>query len=118
MISKPPSISGMIVSSLFTWMRRATRLQAAASTNLYGLVQNLEHELSVSLMDRTQIAYRDDNGMIDTMHMTGFRAALESGDLDENTTVFNNLIETKQDLTDDWEVPVSRSWHKQWLPVS
>ena len=48
---------------------------------LIRLIQDLEHELSISLMDRTQIAHRDDNGMIDTMHMTGFRAALESGDL-------------------------------------
>lgn len=84
---------------------------------LIRLVQDLEHELSISLMDRTQIAYRDDNGMIDTMHMTVFRAAIESGELDENTIVFNNLIETKEDLREGWEVPVSRSWHKQWLPV-
>ena len=81
-------------------------------------IQALEKELNISLMDRTQIAYRDDNGMIDTMHMTVFRAALESGDLDENSVVFNNLIETKKDLYQNWEVPVSRSWHKQWLPVA
>ena len=61
-------------------------------------IQDLEKELNISLMDRTQIAYRDDNNMIDTMHMTGFRAALESGDLHEDTVVFNNLIETKGQL--------------------
>lgn len=82
-------------------------------------IQELEQELNISLMDRTQIAYRDrDNQMIDTMHMVNFRAALESGDLDKDTTVFNNLIETKGDLKNHWEVPLSKSWHKQWLPIA
>ena len=86
---------------------------------LVRLIQELEHELKISLMDRTQIAYRDvDNNMIDTMHMVNFRAALECGDLNENTTVFNNLIETKGEVEKNWEVPVHRSWHKQWLPIA
>jgi len=82
-------------------------------------IQELEKELNISLMDRTQIAFRDsDNTMIDTMHMVNFRAALECGDLDENTTVFNNLIDTKKELKNHWEVPVSKSWHRQWLPIA
>ncbi len=83
------------------------------------LIQQLEKELNISLLDRTQIAFRDpDNRMIDTMHMMNFRAALESGDMDENTIVFNNLITTKGQLKNDWEVPVRNSWHKQWLPIA
>lgn len=82
-------------------------------------IQALETELSISLFDRTQIAYRDpENNMIDTTHMMNFRAALESGDLDEQSIVFNNLITTKAELTNQWEVPVHLSWHKQWLPVA
>lgn len=81
-------------------------------------MQELEQELNISLMDRTQIAYRDDNNMIDTMHMVNFRAALESGDLTEDTIVFNNLIETKGELEKNWEVPLRKSWHKQWLPLA
>ncbi len=83
------------------------------------LIQQLELELSVSLMDRTQIAFRDpDNGLIDTTHMMNFRAALESDDMNAETTVFNNLITTKGQLENEWEVPVRLSWHKQWLPVA
>lgn len=83
------------------------------------LVQQLETELSVSLMDRTQIAFRDaENGLIDTMHMMNFRAALESDDINADTTVFNNLITTKGQLEKEWEVPVRLSWHRQWLPIA
>lgn len=83
------------------------------------LIQALETELHISLMDRTQIAFRDsENGMIDTMHMMNFRAVLESGDIDQDTIVFNNLITTKGQLEKEWEVPVHKSWHKQWLPIA
>ncbi len=84
---------------------------------LIKLVQGLENELGISLMDRTQIAFRDENGLIDTIHMVNFRATLEAGDFDESTTVYNNLVEKKSQLDDQWEVPVHKSWHKQWLPI-
>lgn len=81
-------------------------------------VQSTEKELDVSLMDRSQVSFRDENNLIITLNMNTFREMLENGDVDENTTVFNNLIETKQELESAWEVPLGRSWHKQWLPVA
>ena len=85
---------------------------------LTNLMAKLEKELNLSLMDRTQIAYRDENEMVQTLHMIDFRAALESQELDEETVVFNNLIEKKSQLRKEWEVPIARSWHKQWLPIA
>lgn len=81
-------------------------------------IVGFENELQVSLLDRTQIAYRDHNNMIETMHMMDFRAALENGDLDANTIVFNNLISTKEELAAKWETTISQSWHKDWLPIA
>lgn len=80
-------------------------------------IQGLEKELNISVLDRTQIAYRDHNDMIDTAHMMDFRAALENGDLNENTIVFNNLISTKGELGYKWETAIKNSWHKDWLPT-
>ncbi|MCR9153819.1 MAG: ABC transporter ATPase [Bacteroidetes bacterium] len=85
---------------------------------LVQLVQGLEKELNISLLDRTQIAYRDHNDMIDTSHMMDFRAALENGDLSKDTIVFNNLVSTKSELESKWETSIKNSWHKDWLPVA
>jgi hypothetical protein len=79
-------------------------------------MQSLETELSISLLDRTQIAFRDGNLLIEIIHMVDFRAALEAGEIGENTIVFNNLIENKGQLKRQWETTLSNSWHKQWLP--
>ena len=81
-------------------------------------IAGFERELQISLLDRTQIAFRDHNDMIETMHMMDFRAALENGELNANTIVFNNLISTKQELESKWETTISQSWHRDWLPVA
>lgn len=81
-------------------------------------IQGLEKELSISLLDRTQIAFRDENQLIEIIHMVDFRAALEAGEIDESTVVFNNLIETKGQLKRQWETDLANSWHKQWLPIA
>ena len=81
-------------------------------------IQALEKELSISLLDHTQIAFRDENQLIEIVHMMDFRAALEAGEIDENTVVFNNLIEKKGQLKRQWETMLANSWHKQWLPIA
>ncbi len=81
-------------------------------------IQALESELAISLLDRTQIAFRDENQLIEIVHMMDFRAALEAGEIDQNTVVFNNLIETKGQLKRHWETVLTNSWHKQWLPIA
>ena len=81
-------------------------------------IQALEKELSISLLDRTQIAFRDENQLIEIVHMMDFRAALEAGEIDESTVVFNNLIEKKGQLKRQWETMLANSWHKQWLPIA
>lgn len=81
-------------------------------------IQALEKELAISLLDRTQIAFRDENQLIEIIHMMDFRAALEAGEIDEDTIVFNNLIENKGQLKRQWETALTNSWHKQWLPIA
>ncbi len=81
------------------------------------IILSMERDFKLTLLDRMQIAYRDE-GLIHTMPMAAFRSALENDELDAETIVFNNLVETKQELKDKWEVPVRNSWHKQMLPVA
>tara|TARA_R110001592_G_scaffold209275_1_gene460478 strand:+ start:69506 stop:70000 length:495 start_codon:yes stop_codon:yes gene_type:complete len=81
-------------------------------------IQALENELAISLLDRTQIAFRDENQMIEIIHMMDFRAALEAGEINQDTIVFNNLIENKGQLKRQWETVLANSWHKQWLPIA
>ncbi|MBI4945447.1 MAG: ABC transporter ATPase [Bacteroidetes bacterium] len=78
------------------------------------LMKELEQELNVTLLDRMLAAYRKD-GKIISLPLHEFRILVESGVLNENTIVFNNLVSTKEEFENNWEVPLKRSWHKQLI---
>lgn len=74
------------------------------------LMKNIEQQFGINLFDRMQIAYRD-GGEIKTCSKTDFKTLIASGEVDENTLVFNNLIRTHQELEHNWEIPLKQSWH-------
>jgi len=76
------------------------------------LMKELEQELNITLLDRMLTAYRKD-GKIISLPLNEFRTLLESGVINENTIVFNNLVATKEEFEKNWEVPVEKSWHGQ-----
>ena len=77
-------------------------------------IKNLEQEYSVSLLNRTLIAYKVDDEIV-TLPQEEFVGLVAHGTLNENTILFNNLVTTKQDLETKWEVPLKQSWHKELL---
>lgn len=77
------------------------------------LMLEIEKNSGLSLMDRMQIAY-ESNGEVLSLPMSKFKALI-GNDISENTMVFNNLVETKGDLFDKWNVELKNSWHKQML---
>ena len=76
------------------------------------LLKEIERELGISLFDRMQIAYRDNEG-IHAVPRAEFEKLLKQGDITEQTVVFNNLVSTYPELATQWEVPMKDSWHAQ-----
>lgn len=73
-------------------------------------IQNLEKELNVSLMERTNVAYRGNDNSIKLSSLKEFEQLIDTGLVSGDTIVFNNVISTKQELLTKWEVSVSSSW--------
>lgn len=78
-------------------------------------IQQLEADYGISLFDRLLTAYRDEKGNIQTVRLPEFEAMAESGKVNANTVVFNNMVSTKEDMESKWEVPMAKSWHKRML---
>lgn len=70
-------------------------------------ILDLEKELGISLTDRMNVAFRTSNGAIGSCALSELKFA-------EAMTVFNNLVQTKEELEKSWEVPIEQSWHKQF----
>lgn len=79
-------------------------------------IQKLEQDYGVNLMDRLQLAYRE-GGNIIIKRMADFEEKVAKGDITEDTIVFNNLVRTKKEFIEGWEVPVKNSWHHRMLPI-
>ena len=77
-------------------------------------MQSLEKKYGVTFMDRMKFAYKDD-GRVEVISRNEFNDLYSKGRLNGNTTVFNNLITTKQELNANWEVALKESWHKELL---
>lgn len=80
-------------------------------------IQEMEKELGISLLERTNVAYRDKDMKIKICSINDFEKLVHDGLVNENTIVFNNLITNKSELLSTWEVPAKESWHRRYLKL-
>ncbi|MBX2845466.1 MAG: hypothetical protein KTR13_04555 [Saprospiraceae bacterium] len=78
-------------------------------------LQKMEAQFDIQLFDRTQVAFVNANGQIETIHFTKVKSALQSGALSATSLIFNNSIATKAALTEQWLIPLEASWLKKYL---
>ena len=77
------------------------------------LLKRIEQEVGISLFDRMQIAYRkDSSSSIEVAPQDEFRKLLSDGFIHPDTVVvFNNMVASREELDNKWEVPMRESWH-------
>ena len=76
------------------------------------LLKEIEKETGLNLFDRLQLAYRK-GGEIAVASRHEFEQLVASGEITDDTIVFNNLITSYPELETHWEVPLKESWHAQ-----
>ncbi|MBK1440852.1 ABC transporter ATPase [Parapedobacter sp. ISTM3] len=74
------------------------------------LLKEIEQEIGISLFDRMRVAYRHPDG-IKVVPRAEFERLIATGEVTDDTPVFNNLVASYPDLADKWEVPLRESWH-------
>lgn len=73
-------------------------------------IKQLEQQYGLNFFDRFNIAYRK-NGAIVSVTRDAFEKLLQEGEINAETPVFNNLVQTLAQLQQNWEVPLRQSWH-------
>jgi len=76
--------------------------------------KQLEKQLRLSFFDRFAIAYNDGE-QVKVVKQAVFKGLIAEGMISENTIVFNNLISSKEQFLNTWELPIKESWHKRYL---
>mgnify|MGYP006082294235 FL=1 len=77
-------------------------------------VQQLQTELQLDLMDKMNISFKDKD-TINVVKLPDFQRFAKAQKITSSTIVFNNMIDTKEDFENKWEVAASKSWHKRFL---
>ena len=78
-------------------------------------LKRLGSELAIDFFDRTLVAFKKDEHVF-TIPASDLKAKLTDGAWNSDTLLFNNLVNTKRDLTQTWLVPAGSSWLKRYLP--
>lgn len=82
------------------------------------MIKSMERQYSVTLFDRMTLTFliKDKTEMLPFNQV---QYAIEKGFINKDTLTFNNIATTKQELINNWIVPLSESWLAQRvaLPV-
>lgn len=77
-------------------------------------IQSLEKDFEVALLDKMNVTFY--NGQfIAHKSLSDFRKMAKAKSVSANTIVFNNLVNTKAEYLENWEVPAKESWHQRFL---
>ena len=77
-------------------------------------IQSLEKEFGINLMDKMNVTYYNGD-FIAHKSLIDFKKMAKAKSVSKNTVVFNNLVNTKIDYIENWEVPAKDSWHNRFL---
>ena len=77
-------------------------------------IQKLEKQYNISLLDKLNVSYKQGD-YIAYKSLKDFKKMVKDGAVSKNTIVFNNLVQTKLEYTNYWEVPAFESWHARFF---
>lgn len=77
-------------------------------------VKHCAEKASVDFFDRFNFAYKSGN-RLESADRFEFEALYKKGEINDNTIVFNNLVQNKAEFEEKWQIPLSDSWHKNFV---
>lgn len=77
-------------------------------------IQSVQEEYDLDLLDKMNVTFYSGD-YIAHKPLAEFRKMAKEKSVSKNTVVFNNLINTKAEYLENWEVPATESWHNRFL---
>ncbi|MGI9594328.1 MAG: ABC transporter ATPase [Patiriisocius sp.] len=77
-------------------------------------IQELQEKMGVDLLDKMNVTYYN-GAYIAHKNLLDFRKMAKNKSVSANTVVFNNLVNTKAQYKENWEVAAKDSWHSRFL---
>ena len=94
---------------IFVADETATGVSGCSTDSSVRLVRDMGHRFDVNMFDRTTLAFFV-NGKIELLPLAQLHYAISNGFINGDTFYFNNLVQTKAELENQWIIPVKESW--------
>jgi hypothetical protein len=88
---------------------QASGVSGCSTDSMVKVIKSFERQYSITLFDRLSIAFYVKN-KVEPLPYQQIEYALEKGYIQQDTPFFNNTVLTKQDLIDNWIIPLNQSW--------
>ncbi|WGH74341.1 ABC transporter ATPase [Tenacibaculum tangerinum] len=77
-------------------------------------ILQLQQEYEVELLDKMNVCFKQ-GAFIQYKDVKEFKKLLKNKSVSAKTIVFDNLVQTKGELENYWEVPITESWYSRFL---
>ncbi len=90
------------------------QLTVDAIDSSVGFILNLQQDYKVELLDKLNVSFKQGE-YVQYKDLKEFQKLIKKKAVSDKTIVFNNLINTKEELESYWEIPITESWHNRFL---
>ena len=88
---------------------RATGVSGCSTDSSVRLIKEIEQLYKVSMFDRQNLAFIIKD-KIELLPLGQLQYAFDNGFIKADTVYINNLVQTKEELENNWLIPVKESW--------
>ena len=88
---------------------RATEVSGCSTDSSVRLIKEIEQLYKVSMFDRQNLAFIIKD-KIELLPLGQLQYAFDNGFVKADTIYINNLVQTKEELENNWLIPVKESW--------
>lgn len=95
---------------------KATGVSGCSTDSSVRLIKDIEQRFEVNMFDRTTLAFVIKD-KVQLLPLSQLQYAFDNGFIDGDTLYFNNLVQTKEELENNWIIPVKDSWLSKKIVV-
>jgi hypothetical protein len=87
----------------------ATGISGCSTDSSVRMIKEIESRFNVNLFDRQMLAFAIKD-KIQLLPLNQLKYAADNHFINANTIYFNNLVQTKEELDNNWMIPINASW--------
>jgi len=102
---------------IFMADEKATGVSGCSTDSSVRLIKDIEQRFGVNMFDRTTLAFLVKD-KVQLLPLSQLQYAFDNRFIDSHTLYFNNIVQTKAELENNWLVPIKDSWLSKRITVN